>query len=104
MKICPTCSRKYEDETLKFCLEDGSRLEGNDPQATWHLPQEQAASEARRPVPPTTPSPPATITARPEHFQALRPQTSGTQGYAEEPARRSPLPWILGIVAVLGAS
>lgn len=103
MKICPTCSRKYEDETLKFCLEDGSRLEGPDPQATWHLPQE-SPSEARRPVPPTAPSPPATITARPEHFQALRPPTPGSQSYAEERAVRNPLPWILGIVLVLGAS
>jgi hypothetical protein len=103
MKICPTCSRKYEDETLKFCLEDGSRLEGADPQATWHLPQERPV-ETRRPVPPTAPSPPATITARPEHFQALRPQSPGPESYAEEPARRNVLPWILGIVVVLGAS
>jgi hypothetical protein len=86
---------------LKFCLEDGSRLEGADPQATWHLPQDSPA-ETRRPAAPTVPSPPATITARPEHFQALRPHPSGQQGYAEEPARRNPLPWILGIVVVLG--
>jgi hypothetical protein len=26
MKRCPKCNRKYEDETLKFCLEDGSTL------------------------------------------------------------------------------
>ncbi len=103
MKICPTCSRKYEDETLKFCLEDGSRLADADPQATWHLPQEPTA-ETRRAVTPTVPGPPATITARPEHFQALRPQVPGTQDYAEEPTRRNPLPWILGIVAVLGIS
>ena len=103
MKICPTCSRKYADETLKFCLEDGSRLEGPDPQATWRLPQEPAA-ETRRPVAPTAPSPPATITAQPEHFQGLRPQSSGPEHYAEERRRGNPLPWILGIVAVLGIS
>jgi hypothetical protein len=101
MKICPTCSRKYEDETLAFCLEDGSRLEGADPQATLHLPS-QPSSETRRAVPPTTPSPPATITARPEHFQALRPESSGAQRDVEEPRRSNPLPWILGIVVVLG--
>ena len=103
MKICPTCSRKYEDETLKFCLEDGSRLEGPDPQATWHLPQ-PSPPETRRPVPPTTPSPPATITARPEDFQALRPESAGQPVYLDERPRRSSLPWILGIVLVLGVS
>src|SRR3954471_7559881 len=103
MKICPTCSRKYQDETIKFCLEDGARLEGGDPQATWHLPQEPTA-ETRRPVPPTTASPQATITARPEHFQAVRPQSPAPPEYApvyaEEPPRRNPLPWVLGIVFV----
>jgi hypothetical protein len=106
MKICPTCSRKYEDETLVFCLDDGSRLaQGRDPQATWHLP-EQPVNESRRsgPVPPTTPSPPATITARPEHFQALPQQPAPPQTYSEERSRSSALPWILGIVVILGIS
>ncbi|MEO6393842.1 MAG: hypothetical protein ABIP75_18460 [Pyrinomonadaceae bacterium] len=26
MKTCPTCSRKYTDPTLTFCLDDGTRL------------------------------------------------------------------------------
>jgi F5/8 type C domain len=26
MKRCPKCNRKYEDDTLKFCLDDGSTL------------------------------------------------------------------------------
>lgn len=26
MKICPVCNQKYEDETLNFCLNDGSTL------------------------------------------------------------------------------
>ncbi len=29
MKQCPTCKRTYSDETLNFCLDDGSRLSGN---------------------------------------------------------------------------
>ena len=105
MKICPTCSRKYEDDTLVFCLDDGSRLaQPRDPEATWHLP-EQPANQPRRsdPVPPTTPSPPATLTARPEHFQAL-PRPPAPPAYAEERSRSSALPWILGIVVVLGIS
>jgi periplasmic protein TonB len=46
MKSCPTCQRQYEDETLKFCLEDGSPLAdqlnptraGSAADATLHLP------------------------------------------------------------------
>src|SRR6476620_911929 len=26
MKTCPKCHRSYDDETLRFCLEDGSPL------------------------------------------------------------------------------
>jgi hypothetical protein len=106
MKICPTCSRQYEDDSLVFCLDDGSRLaQGRDPQATWRLPEE-TTNEARRsgPVPLTTPSPQATITARPEHFQPAPQQFPQTQSFAEEPSRRSALPWVLAIVLVLGAS
>jgi hypothetical protein len=29
MRRCPKCKRKYEDETLKFCLEDGTPLFDN---------------------------------------------------------------------------
>lgn len=35
MKNCPTCHRTYEDDTLAFCLDDGSRLSAaSDPHAT----------------------------------------------------------------------
>ena len=105
MKTCPTCSRKYEDETMQFCLDDGSRLvSGEDPQATWHLPQPPIVEARRNPVPPTAPSPPATITARPEHFQALPRNPEQSQSYPEDRPRSSALPWILGIVVILGIS
>lgn len=32
MKRCPTCNRSYADDTLKFCLQDGTELD--DPEAT----------------------------------------------------------------------
>ena len=39
MKTCPTCQRQYTDETLGFCLEDGTRLvEAFDSAATWVNP------------------------------------------------------------------
>jgi len=35
MKRCPTCNRSYPDDTLSFCLEDGTRLASDyDPEAT----------------------------------------------------------------------
>lgn len=30
MKSCPKCKKDYFDETLEFCLDDGSRLQKND--------------------------------------------------------------------------
>jgi len=42
MKRCPKCNRKYEDDTLRFCLEDGSLLSavtrGAEPPPTEILP------------------------------------------------------------------
>ena len=43
MKRCPKCNRKYEDDTLQFCLEDGSSLSlaprDANPPATEILPR-----------------------------------------------------------------
>ena len=106
MKTCPSCRRSYEDDTLVFCLDDGSRLVGRqdqpDANATWRLPHTPLPTEVSptvMPARPTGPSPPATITARPDQYQ-YRPAVS------DEPAgsKRNPLPWILAIVLVVGIS
>lgn len=48
MKLCPQCRREYTDETLNFCLEDGSHLFDNpDESATAFLPPSELPSEAR---------------------------------------------------------
>src|SRR5947209_17273345 len=54
VKRCPTCKSIFTDETLAFCLSDGSTLErvpdtftSNDPNATLAYP------EARDTIPPT---------------------------------------------------
>jgi len=107
MKTCPSCNRRYEDETMMFCLQDGSRLipDQKDEQATWHLPQSPVTEPTRAAtVPPTTASPQPTITARPEQFQAKPRLTAASQTYPEERSRHSALPWILAIIFVLGAS
>lgn len=62
MKRCPTCTRAYDDETLAFCLEDGSALIAQrDPQETLRIPA---------PRPTEWPSGPATIS--PAAYQPSR--------------------------------
>src|SRR5687767_1347567 len=103
MKTCPACGRRYEDDTLVFCLQDGSRLSSTsdvDENATLVIP----------PAAPTQPGPTAfspratpaqsTITGRPEQFHFPGRQTASES--ADERPRRSPLPWILAIVFVFG--
>lgn len=68
MKICQTCNRTYDDDTLSFCLHDGSILisGSTDPQATQRIPippnTEPYSSNAARPgnaqSPPPTLQPP----------------------------------------------
>ena len=42
MKSCPACHRTYEDDSLIYCLEDGTSLSApfqpRDPQQTWIIP------------------------------------------------------------------
>src|SRR2546423_7518108 len=105
MKTCPLCRRSYEDDSLVFCLDDGTRLVARqdqpDPNATLHLPQAPGPTEVPptvMPARPTVPSPQPTITARPDQFQYRQA--------VDEPSnhKRNPLPWILAIVFVIGIS
>lgn len=99
MKICPSCRKTYEDESLVFCLEDGTRLirepAAYDSNATWNLPPPGPTVASPRPATPTAQS---TITSRPEQFQKRGADGSGID------SRRSALPWVFAIVLVLGAS
>lgn len=60
MKICPNCDTRYTDETLQYCLQDGTRLQNadlslvgpeNDPETIVRSRQEDisARSAVRRP-------------------------------------------------------
>ncbi|HYX28241.1 MAG TPA: hypothetical protein VE863_06720, partial [Pyrinomonadaceae bacterium] len=52
MKECPTCHRSYRDDSLNFCLEDGSVLSTrNDPEATLVLPTPAIQNETSAPTP-----------------------------------------------------
>jgi hypothetical protein len=105
MKTCPSCGRRYEDDTLVFCLQDGARLGSStsevDANATLHIPP-AAPTEPGPTVfqPPAAPAQ-STITGRPEQFRPHGRQTAAESAAAK---RHNPLPWILAIVVVMGVS
>jgi hypothetical protein len=97
MKRCPQCNRAYTDDALSFCLDDGSPLLSasapmSDPGATVQFPQPRDTSPqatiAFNPGP-AAPPPPSTP---PPVWNPMPPAT---------PQKRSVLPWVLGIGAVL---
>jgi hypothetical protein len=108
MKTCPVCQRPYADETLIFCLADGTQLVNVsrrlDLDATWRL------SPSMVEPPPTQAAP--TVEAR--QTGEAKPQTTieyqaGLQAQSGSPAvearqSRSAVPWIFGMVVVLAAS
>ncbi len=54
MKQCPQCQRRYDDETVTFCLDDGTRLTSSyDPQATLALSQARITDPSPAVIPPT---------------------------------------------------
>ena len=90
MKLCPTCSRLYDDDHLRFCFDDGSRL---------------VDKPAATPAPPTL-----TLAASQNHVptmkQVFEPAPIPFYAGSSIPKKRSVLPWLLGSVALLllGAS
>src|SRR5437764_11348683 len=103
MKSCPTCQRVYKDETIHFCLEDGTPLvttsaSSSDPGATLVIPAarvtDQAATEVltEKTVPPTQPA------------LAAPRQPDAPMHAAPAERKRNALPWILGAAVVLGLS
>src|SRR6266478_6183706 len=103
MKSCPSCQRNYDDEAMLFCLDDGTPLvdlpvASGDPNATWVLPT------------PHVTSPGSNVDGAQTWVDQPRstypdPQLPVPPGFnAADRSRRSPLPWILGIVIVLGIS
>ena len=100
MKTCPSCHRNYEDESLVFCLDDGTRLVragAADANATWNLPAPGPTVASPRPAQPTAQS---TIVASPEQFQRTPPPVASDGAES----RRGLLPWVFAIVLVLAAS
>lgn len=82
MKTCPACHRNYEDNSLRFCLDDGTALlaetaSGMTSEATLVLPGHVTEQpEAERP---TSPSPPAQPTMTSLGFKPVAPYPAGAQ-------------------------
>jgi hypothetical protein len=99
MKRCPTCNRSFDDETLSFCLEDGTPLIRDTPsraasQETLVTPS-RAASQETLVTPSPVVSPPATL------FAGQIPGAAAMQGYTQPPKSRRIWPWIVAILAIL---
>jgi hypothetical protein len=104
MKSCPTCNRTYPDDTLAFCLVDGSVLS-----APYESEPDKSRPSSRSTtteiLSPSTSSggvgsPPSTIVARPPKVPSLHAQPAALQ--PEE--KRSKLPWFLfgGAILLVG--
>lgn len=90
MKRCGTCNRVYADDTLSFCLEDGTQLvrdAGGQFNAQATLVQPGVNTAQQRP---------------PQTNPAKANQPPWSQFAPPQPAQqRNPLPWILGAVVLV---
>ena len=103
MKRCPTCNRSFDDDTLSFCLEDGTPLVRDstsraDSQETLVSPSPSAPPQENSALP-LLPgydhlSGKATISA--SQFQA-----PGPQSYVPAPKQSRKWPWVVGILAIV---
>lgn len=88
MKICPTCRKTYQDDSLNFCLEDGSVLT---------VAQSDAPpTVVMQATPPTNPNP---VIAQPAPTQ---PTWNKQEQYSLQPKKKSKTwLWVIGLL-VLG--
>ena len=102
MKTCPACQRVYSDETIIFCLADGTELKNVtrniDLDATWRLaPRIEPA--------PTQMAPQTDGAAQPLSTIQYHPELLGRPGESTPPAKvqssRTVLPWIFAMVVVM---
>ncbi len=96
MKLCPTCSRLYDDDKLRFCLDDGNSLVDKQaataPPPTLTLPTSQSHVPTMKQVFQPAPTP----------ANEAQPYSAG----AAIPKKRRVLPWLLGaaVLLILGST
>lgn len=83
MKRCPTCSRVYDDVSLRFCLDDGTALVNKAPDAG--APATAVLPASSSPAPTIEAAPPA-VAGVPQHL----PPTAPAAG------KKSLTPWFIG--------
>ena len=88
MKRCPACQRAYPDDTLSYCLEDGSALlseasGSNDLAATIIIPEPRQTAPVNQDTYRPTPTPPQPFNAPAPLWQP----TLGAQTLQAAPAR-----------------
>lgn len=106
MKSCPTCNRTYSDDTLVFCLMDGSVLSPpNGAEQTLRIPPARTTNAPATEVLPETSVPgepqlhvQSTIHAPRPQVPALHQETLISEG---SQAKRKVWPWLLVAIAVL---
>ena len=102
MKHCPTCKRAFDDDTLSFCLEDGTPLvagaEGRgDSQETLVSPRGPAMGpESGGGMAPTQ-----SYSQLPSKATVASPYHPATQPYGPPVPKRKTWPWVIGILAIL---
>lgn len=104
MKRCPTCNRSYDDETLSFCLEDGTPLIRDsasraDSQETLVTPSPSVPpreTSSGLPVTQAYSQLPGKATVNVPQFNV-----PVAQGYSPPTKQRRTWPWIVAILAIL---
>src|SRR6266516_3831724 len=102
MKTCPSCHKSYEDETMMFCLDDGTtQLQATagsgDPNATFRMPAQRSTDPGTSVASANAPR----LVQQPLKPHAS-PQPFVSPGFGPAvPTRKSPLPCILGTVIFL---
>jgi hypothetical protein len=98
VKRCPTCNRTFEDETLSFCLDDGTPLVRDSP----------GRADSQETL--VSPSPTGSILPLTQTYRQLSGKATinasqfnppPAQAFTPPPKQRRTWPWVVGILAVL---
>ena len=112
MKKCPSCQRAYEDDSLAFCLEDGTSLVNAgaaasdqpatlimaDPRLT--IPQRQETATPKTPPQATLPQ---AYTAQPPVWSPTVPPAPAPHGYGAASARQGRGVAITSLICAISA-
>jgi hypothetical protein len=101
MKRCPTCHRTFTDETLSFCLDDGTPLLDQ----SGGGPQSYGSNINIKPPQTLGNAPAPTIAYRPGTMPGNQATPAWQTAASQPPRKRKIWPWLLGgvgLLAVLG--